>query len=369
MARLRSSTAAAVVAGGLGLLLGGSIFVGLDSWRARDRDPSAVEGGVERDRDGKDPRDPLRGPDPAPIEAPREPREPVPVPAAPRVTVEEVPRSRASRDEDPSALGAKEVLRYLAQGSKKPPRELVADAKHFESYFAPRHVGPDLAGPELSGDGTAEIEPGATIHFPAGVHLVTSLTFGVRDLPPDVTIAGAGMDVTLLVQRQDLHVAQDLERFTLRDCTIYTGDNYLMDLRGQTLGIFRLLRTRVIGFDMAAGSSCALGIKASLVHAVESFFEGGYGRHPGSGRLLDVRTSALLARFDRCLFSRIQIGYSRDGVVLFAGCTFEEMLAEPGPVLLEDCEYTRREPLEDSQAEEHALRRDLKQLFPAWEAR
>lgn len=70
-----------------------------------------------------------------------------------------------------------------------------------------------------------------------------------------------------------------MRNFGARDCTLYTENQYLFDLRNDSASV-HFDRVRAIGFDMGAGSSCLFGTEELALYARDSRFEGGYGRSP-----------------------------------------------------------------------------------------
>jgi hypothetical protein len=423
--RLRSSTAAAVLAGSIGLILGMALFTLLESSPPKHRGqpaeasgstPSPVGSKVPERSDATSDRTTERDVTRAPVAVDTPPDDPASglgrysddwiaaevqqgwqsvfeeaMPAAEHAagidashaSMSDVPyrigrglalerESERLLAEEAEDLDALQVLKRLTASNSKPPARLVTDREHFERYFEPHAVGPARAGEDLPRSGEPEIAAGSTLQFPAGVHPLHLLPASRSGLAADVTVAGQGRNATLLVLDSALSVREDLERLTLRDCTVHTADHYLLDLRGGTRCVLRLVRVRVIGFDMGAGASAAISSKATILQAVDSAFEGGYGRNPGSGQLLDVRTDVLMGRFDGCLFSRIAIEHHRDGVMVFSNCRFEDMLG-PSPesdrLIFQDCNYARREVRQDQEADRASLRRDLHELFPGWDRR
>jgi hypothetical protein len=138
------------------------------------------------------------------------------------------------------------------------------------------------------------------------------------------------MDATLLVLQQDIYADKELQRFSIRDCTVFTDNHDLFDQRVAAATVL-LERVRVVGFDMGAGSSCALGFSGSgLVLLVRDCrFEGGYGRHPEYGQLMDIRSPALIVRMERCRLDRLTLGadgLSSGSTLAFSQCTLTDLL-------------------------------------------
>ncbi|HUR29062.1 MAG TPA: hypothetical protein VM509_12805, partial [Planctomycetota bacterium] len=109
---------------------------------------------------------------------------------------------------------------------------------------------------------------------------------------------------------------------------VFTRDHYLFDQRGSPATVL-LERMRVIGFDMGAGASCALGISGPglVLLARDSRFEGGYGHSPEHGRLMSI-SQVVLARFERCVVDRIGLELNGGGsgtTVVFDQCALTDL--------------------------------------------
>ena len=132
-------------------------------------------------------------------------------------------------------------------------------------------------------------------------------------------------------------------------------------------------RVRLIGFDMGAGSSCLFGTKELAVWLRSCRIEGGYGPHPEYGQLFDVRTDALLARFDNCTIDRVRIAphLYPGSTVVFANSVltdvldhdFDSLQEKPGLSFPGSTLAPLPDPFEGS------LHKDLNQLFPNWRQR
>ena len=233
--------------------------------------------------------------------------------------------------EDAKSGGAFSLLRSLSASGVGPLPGLVRDESQFSSLFQ-RMVA------DASRDGLAnrehpdkEIEDGVTLTWPPGVYRVRQLMRDANPFPRDVTLAGAGMNSTMLVLDSTLATRGELRNFTIRDCTVHTSGYYLFDLRTNPASI-HLERARFVGFDSGAGSSCLFGTVGLALWAKNCRFEGGYGRSPTHGSLFDVQTQALLARFESCTLSlmNLRAAYFAPGAsVLFVGCSLEEMIDDP----------------------------------------
>ncbi len=293
-----------------------------------------------------------------------------------RRTPREIGRRLAGHQDDLDALASNDILtilRALDRGSLGPQLELIRDADRFRSFFRCSGGGTVDGLAAFHANEDLHVDSQTTLDFAVGVHSAYSGWLShMKPLPNCITVAGAGMDRTLLVMG-DLSTNGVVDRFSIRDCTVYTNDRYLFDLRREP-AVLTFDHVRFCGFDMGAGSSCLLGTRATAVLATDCRFEGGYGHNPGSGTLFDVRTDALLARFERCSFSHMawQSGWIRPGATLiFAHCTFEDVFGSkrsiqsdrPG-IVFDGCTVIPADPPDGRPA---AL--DLNELFPDWRAR
>jgi hypothetical protein len=244
------------------------------------------------------------------------------------------------------------LLEKLGQGGLGPLPALVGDPAQLEPLFA-RTVGEDVRSGLLDREHPDKsTEDGVTLSWPIGVFKLKNLMKEKDPYPRDVTLAGAGMDATMLVLDADLMTRDSLRNFSIRDCTVHTNNNYLFDLRLKPAAV-RFERVRFVGFDMGAGGSCLIGTKALAIWAKSCRFDGGYGRSPQHGTLFDVRTDGLLARFDSCSFSlmNMQINHIRSGAtVLFNSCALDEILDDPlrdaagrSGVMFNNCSVNLRE--------------------------
>lgn len=281
-------------------------------------------------------------------------------------------------ERDAKSGGVLTLLDKLAKGDAGPVLDAVRDPKRFAEFF-PRQTGEIFVdGPSARPRPEDKLENGATLTFPAGVFSLRELMVGRDHFPSDVTVAGAGMDATLLVlENGSLYTRGQLVRFSIRDCTVYTQGWYLLDLRNEPASLI-FERARFIGFDSGGGSSVLLGaaVHGFALHATDCRFEGGYGPSPQHGNLFDVRNDALIARFDRCRFDDLHANvaaFSAGVTLVFSDCVLTNMLdqrtltdqaaTKPG-VIFEGCSFTYfgGEPSQ-------APKKDLDLLFPDWKHR
>src|SRR5207247_1416916 len=96
----------------------------------------------------------------------------------------------------------------------------VRDRGRFDAYFPRQTAEGFVDGPSHKKHPGKALADGSTLGFPAGVFLVEDLMRDRDPFPSDVTVAGAGMDATLLVLNGDLYTNAALNRFTIRDCTL-----------------------------------------------------------------------------------------------------------------------------------------------------
>jgi hypothetical protein len=140
----------------------------------------------------------------------------------------------------------------------------------------------------------------------------------VRQQGPLVTLAGAGMDETLLVLSRSLST-KGMGSLALTDLTVDCQGHELADVHTNGVTI-ALRRCRVVGwgYELADGRLHLL--------ASQCRFEAGYGRPPGQeilrgfGSLHDA-----LAQYESCVFrGPFREPYDK-GAALYLGCRFEEM--------------------------------------------
>lgn len=265
---------------------------------------------------------------------------------------------------DPIAL-----LDRLDAGGIGPLLEIVNDGAGFAALF-PTMTGKAFDGPENRQHPDTILEDNASLHFPAGVFRVRNLMAEKDPFPRDVTLRGAGMNATLLLLA-DLSTRGELRNFALSDCTIFTENDVLFDLRNRPASLL-LERVRVIGFDSGLGGSSLLDAPGMAVLARACRFEGGYGNWP-DGTLFDVRSDALLARFEACQIDQVELELRliRPGAsIAFVSCLLTNILdrrpiesQHPGVVFPgSTIEYFPADQGEPP-------RKDLNAIFPNWQQR
>ncbi|MBL8840678.1 MAG: hypothetical protein JNL90_04010 [Planctomycetes bacterium] len=297
-------------------------------------------------------------------------------------TVEKLPESigaklaRAATEREQSLrLGSAAELLATMEESKAVDPAFVRDAGRFDALFERRSATEPFDGRELIAGAHGELpalQDGALLSFPAGVFdpELDELFIRQRPMPRDVTIAGAGIDQTLLCF-DDLHVFGDVVNLTLRDFTFF-NDGCLFDLRGKTRATITVERVRVTGFDCGAGGSSALNLAPTALRAIDCVFAGGFGDSPYNGYLCDVRVDGFLARFDRCRFEHLTLWHTpRDAwQLVFAGCTFDHVAASSRKdgTLPAGIEFVGGVPAFGSPAPpgDPPAARDLDALFPGW---
>lgn len=263
------------------------------------------------------------------------------------------------------------IVQTLHESSLGPQPQLVHDRERFDRLFECA-AGPAVEGVRPRSEPCAPFADGTRIVFPPGAYSLQRLSSCLEHSQPParcITIQGAGMDQTLFVDAR-LAAREGIQRFTLRDCTLEGLD--VIDARSGANAL-ELERVRFVGFDVAAGSSNPFRSSAGVaLHLSDCRIEGGYGRHPGSGNLFDVRTDGVLARFDRCQLSGLSLPLDwlhSGATILFADCRLTDMFDrdpltddESGRLTFERC----RIEMHDKQSGEPA-RRDLNELFPGWQ--
>ncbi len=279
--------------------------------------------------------------------------------AAERAThAEELERALATKD---GLL----FLRTIQKTRQGPFVELVGDATAFPGFFEPSIGGGVLDGAALQQFTRDTKLSGVTIQFPAGVFEPRGLRFDPVEAPvTDVAIAGAGMDETLLVMRSIAFNAA-LERFTIRDCTVFVPSCYVFDLRIEP-ALLRFERVRILGYDCGAGGSSAFATAATMMWLSDCQILDGFGRSPG-GNIFDLRTAGVLIRLDRCLIQNTAFGnVPSNSTVLFNACTLRGV--RWFPEAKDGIEY-RGCSIDKATTNADPPARSLDEFFPDWEKR
>jgi len=258
------------------------------------------------------------------------------------------------------------VLSRLENGSPGPLFDVVDSAKVFDQFFQRETGGPFLAG-ETALKSREPVADGATVSFPAGVFKLEDFGRYWRDhYPRDLTISGAGKDATLLVLQSDWSAYDTVRNLTLENCTIYADNNYLFDVSQPAMSV-TVRRCRLTGWTTGAGSSCLFGTKALALRVIDSEITGIYNKYPAYGRLFDVRTNGLLARFENCTIEACHVfaGTQTGATLVFVNCVMRNISDHQKKV-------PRHARLLGSRIEwfegedRNALKRDLNELFPDW---
>lgn len=292
--------------------------------------------------------------------------------AAPRAIGKRIAESITANERLEGALAAGDgiaMLEALESERTGPPLDLAMDADKMEELVAPRKNRGFSDGVRHVKQLDDAADESVTIQFPAGVYAIgSSFMRSKKPFPKEVTILGAGMDSTLLLGG-DFSPRSALERFTMRDCTVYT-DDALTDVRGVPATIF-LERVRLIGFDRGSGGSSAIETAGLALLCRDSVIEGGYGRSPIHSYLFDVRTPAMVVRFERCRLSRISLSTIRtEHSVAFVDCELSNLhggltaFSDSYPGVTFHGTSISLAPPGSSET-----RLDLNTLFPDWESR
>ncbi|MBI5432356.1 MAG: hypothetical protein HZA52_05970 [Planctomycetes bacterium] len=267
------------------------------------------------------------------------------------------------------------LLECMDRDEVGPFVELVGDGKRFAELFDCKSSvsGEVLDGATVAANRDTPVPDGAELRWGAGVHRVAlSNVGGGKKFPRCLALRGAGMDRTLLVW-ETLGTRDVLERLEISDATIFAGN--VVDLRTKPATVV-LERVRIVGFDTGAGGSSAFDTEGSAWLVRDSRIEVGYGRHPNYGALFDVRTPALLARFENCVLANLAVPSQqlRDRATLvFESCSFPSTLEPasffarpPDGVVMNRCTFTLAE--RDASNQPVVEKRNLDELFPGWKS-
>jgi len=271
--------------------------------------------------------------------------------------------------------GVFQLLRAMVLGHKGPVVELVQDRERFQRFFPPPREGPTIAGEKYLRRPDDVVVDGATLAFPKGVFWLRNLMHYRRWFPSDITIRGAGMEETLLYM--DPVRSQGLVRnLRIENCTLFVAGSILH--LGNGPATLRCQQVRFVGFDTDSGlvhprrPTPALVTAAAALHFIECRFEGGYGDQPSHGALMNNWSAALVARFDRCHFSRLHLHVPGGrATVVFDDCVLADLCDDPR------WQATHSEGIRfrNCRFENHWLPRQRRQLlylevlFPGWRDR
>lgn len=268
--------------------------------------------------------------------------------------------------EDARTGGVFKVLERLDEGAEGPLFDVVDSSKVFDQFFQRAEGGPSLDG--AHGIGRQDPVPdGSTLLFTAGVHSISD--FGRKwrkHYPRDLTIRGAGKDATMIVLRSDLSAHDTVRNLTFENCTVHANGNYLFDVRTPKMSV-TVRSCRLLGWTTGAGASCLFGTEALALRVVDTEITGVYNRHPASGKLFDVRTNGLLARFENCTFDALDMfrGTRGGATLVFVNCRTKDIFGNRkvvpshARVLGTTMNWFAGEKPED-------VKRDLNELFPDW---
>jgi len=262
---------------------------------------------------------------------PTDATDPVAGAAAGTAVAEQAGRGGVNGGEDDPG-GVFQLLREIQLGYKGPVVDVVQDRRRFERFFPAAKEGPRIAGEKYLTRPDDVVEEGAILAFPKGVFWLRNLMHYRRWFPADVTIRGAGMEETLLYM--DPVRSQGLVRnLRIESCTLFVAGTLLHLGNGPVT--LRCEGVRFLGFDTTGGlrhrlATPALVTGAAALHFVDCRFEGGYGDNPTEGALLQGWSPALMARFDRCHFSRLHLHVPNDpATVVFQDCVLEDLCQDP----------------------------------------
>ncbi len=270
-----------------------------------------------------------------------------------------------------SAADGASLLALAAAGLYTPDPGILTGPL-LDASVARRAGGSNVDGPYFSDD-DGFVTKGLTIVFGSGRHSLDEKRLrgtDRRSLPSDVSIVGAGMDATLLTLN-NISVAGNVERFSLRDLTIDCENDGLFDLRRGNATL-DLLRVRILRFDAGHGGADIFTGDGVMLRATACEFLGGFGRSPGGGNLFSVHsTHRIYARFENCAFDLLRLGHSASLLnskndLRFVGCRFDRLSQSHYDQLpaawFSSCNFGEMLP----SFSDPGLARDLAELFPGW---
>ncbi len=174
-------------------------------------------------------------------------------------------------------------------------------------------------------DSSLKLSCGTVVRFGEGIHKLDESRLHpdrITAFPTDITLVGAGMDLTLL-RIGDISLRSDAVRLSFRNLTLDCENDGLFDMRTGKL-ICDLENVRVVRFDAGHGGPKVFSAREGCVaRAVNCRFEGGYGRSPGAWGSFLLASDPILARFEGCTFDGIWVrDTGSQGRVVYQGCHF-----------------------------------------------
>lgn len=261
------------------------------------------------------------------------------------------------------------LLEKLESERAGPVFDIALDEETFDGLFQRSTSSTVLDGPSVLRS-SVDVEDGATLSLPTGVYMLGNLgrRFGGK-YPTDLTIRGAGRDATLIVLWSDWSARTLVRNLTLEDCTIHAYGNYLFDVRREPMSV-TVRRTRLVGWTNSGGGQCLFGTNELALRVEDCEIDGSFGKQMVFGRLFDVRTNGLVARFERCRIraTRPFAGVRGQATLAFIDCTFDDILSssmEVPPNVRVQGGAVRWFQGDDPEI----LKRDVNELFPDWAER
>lgn len=217
------------------------------------------------------------------------------------------------------AVERADMIAWLDDDSRRDDlRALRNSPSEFAELLA--HQAPVITvdGPAALRDPKAgRLADGTTLQFPPGVYELNWARLAIDGFPKDITIAGAGMDNTL-IRLSDFSTRGIVWNLHIRDCTIDCGNTGAFDLRNERASVLAD-RVRFVRFDAGHGGCYIFGVsRPGAVYARDCIFAGGYGKSPGKGQ---VFRRLCVARFETCRFERITYTVIA-GSAAYVGCRF-----------------------------------------------
>jgi hypothetical protein len=112
-------------------------------------------------------------------------------------------------------------------------------------------------------------------------------------------------------------------------------------------------------------------MRGAILELKSCRIEGGFGRNPEFGNLMDLRTNAFLARFDDCTLTtlRSNLQYlSQGSTLLLRRCRLEDLLDSELPTERKDSGLVLESTTIELRSPDAGPipKRDVAELFPAW---